>query len=390
MRLEFLPQGGTLMPWKEISLMSQRQEFIALATAENANIRHLCRCFSISPATAYKWLSRFQTEGASGLADRSRRPHQSPARSPVATEAAIVALRRQHPAWGGRKLAARLLALGHPGVPSPSTITAILRRQQLLDPQESVKHQAFRRFEHAAPNELWQMDFKGDFPLRQGRCYPLTILDDHSRFAIALQACARNTKEITQAALIQCFRCYGLPDWITCDNGPPWGSAGRSHYTSLVVWLLRLGIGVSHSRPFHPQTQGKDERFHRTLAAEVLRYQRGDTLDQWQRHFDPWRLVYNTERPHEALAMAVPASRYQPSSRRYPEQLPAIEYGPADLVRKVRGYGHIKYAGREYHVGSAFAGLPVALRPTITDGLFAVYFCQHKIGSLNLTDNKLT
>ena len=378
------------MPWKEVSIMSQRLEFVTLATAEKANIRHLCRSYGISSATAYKWLHRFQSTGVNGLADRSRRPHHSPSRSAVEMEEAIINLRGQHPAWGGRKLRDRLLALNYSAVPSSSTITAILRRQQLLDPKESAKHRAFQRFERAAPNELWQMDFKGEFKLPHGHCYPLTILDDHSRFAIALEACARNTRNITQAALIKVFRLYGLPEQITCDNGSPWGSRGRYYFTGLGVWLLRLGIRVSHSRPHHPQTQGKDERFHRTLKAEVLRYQAGDTLAQWQLIFDQWRVVYNTERPHEALSMAVPASRYQPSHRRYPEQLPAIEYGPADIVRKVRSFGHIKYEGREYHVGSAFYGLHVALRPTITDGLFDVFFCNHKIGKLDLRDNKLS
>ena len=378
------------MPWKEVSIMSQRLEFVSLAAAEEANIRHLCRCYGISSATAYKWLHRFQASGVNGLTDRSRRPHHSPSRSAVEMEEAIIKLRLKHPAWGGRKLRDRLLALNHSDVPSASTITAILRRHQLLDPKESAKHRAFQRFERAAPNELWQMDFKGEFKLPQGRCYPLTILDDHSRFAIALEACARNTRNITQTALIKVFRLYGLPQQITCDNGSPWGSRGRYYFTGLGVWLLRLGIRVSHSRPHHPQTQGKDERFHRTIQAEVLRYQVGDTLAQWQLIFDQWRVVYNTERPHEALAMAVPASRYQPSQRRYPEQLPAIEYGLDDIVRKVRRFGHIKYEGREYHVGSAFYGLQVALRTTTTDGLFAVYFCQHKIGTLDLCANKLS
>jgi transposase InsO family protein len=378
------------MPWKEVSIMSQRLEFVTLATAENANIRHLCRCFGISSATAYKWLDRFRSDGAKGLEDHSRRPHHSPTRTAAEMEEIVTKLRHKHPAWGGRKLEQRLLDLGQAGVPSPSTITAILQRHQLLDPKESAKHQAFLRFERAVPNELWQMDFKGEFKLPQGRCYPLTILDDHSRFAVALQACARNTRNITQTTLIQVFRRYGLPDRITCDNGSPWGSRGRGYYTGLGVWLMRLGVAVSHSRPHHPQTQGKDERFHRTLEAEVLRYQHGASLAQWQLYFDQWRVVYNTERPHEALSMAVPASRYQPSHRRYPEQLPVIEYGPTDIVRKVRHYGHIKFEGREYHVGSAFYGLHVALRQTTTDGLFDVYFCQHKIGALDLTDNKLS
>lgn len=378
------------MSWKEVSIMSQRLEFVTLATADNANLRHLCRCFGISPNTAYKWLDRFQADGINGLGDRSRRPHNSPVRTAKEMEDAITKLRSKHPAWGGRKLERRLLDLGLKGVPRPSTITAILKRHHLLDPDESAKHQAFCRFERATPNELWQMDFKGEFKLSQGRCYPLTILDDHSRFAIALEACGRCNKITTQTAMIKIFRRYGLPGWITCDNGSPWGSGGQSYYTALGVWLLRLGVGMSHSRPHHPQTQGKDERFHRTLKAEVLRYQQGSTLADWQLHFDKWRVIYNTERPHEALSMAVPASRYQPSHRRYPEQLPAIEYGPSDIVRKVRHYGHIKYAGREYHVGSAFYGLHVALRPTTTDGLFDVFFCQHKIGSLDLADNKLS
>lgn len=378
------------MPWKEFSTMSQRLEFVTLATAENANIRHLCRCFGVSPRTAYKWLDRFQSDGANGLEDRSRQPHHSPSRTPAEMEELVTNLRSKHPAWGGRKLEARLLELGHAEVPNASTITAILRRHQLLDPKESAKHQAFVRFERAAPNELWQMDFKGQFKLSHGHCYPLTILDDHSRYALALEACARNTLNITQTAMIQVFRRYGLPDWITCDNGSPWGSSGRTKYTAFGVWLLQLGIGISHSRPYHPQTQGKDERFHRTLEAEVLRYQHGDSLSQWQLHFDNWRVVYNTERPHEALSMAVPASRYQPSLRRYPEQLPAIEYGPTDIVRKVRSYGHIKHKGREYHVGSAFYGLHVALRQTTTDGLLDLFFCNHKIGKLDLRDNKLS
>ncbi len=317
------------MPWKEVSIMSQRLEFVTLATAQDSNIRHLCRCFGISSATAYKWLKRFHVNSANGLEDRSRRPHHSPSRTPAEMEDVVTNLRCKHPAWGGRKLAARLLELGHTGVPRPSTITAILQRHQLLDPKESAKHQAFQRFEHPAPNDLWQMDFKGEFKLPHGRCYPLTILDDHSRFALALQACSRNTRNITQTAMIQVFRRYGLPARITCDNGSPWGARGRGYYTGLGVWLLRLGIAVSHSRPHHPQTQGKDERFHRTLEAEVLRYQHGDTLGQWQTHFDQWRTVYNTERPMKPfrwpyrlrainpVAVVIPNS-YQPSNTDLP------------------------------------------------------------------------
>jgi transposase InsO family protein len=363
--------------------MSQRHEFVLLASQDRANIRELCHRFGISSATAYKWLNRFASQGVAGLEELSRRPHHSPARTVSEMEQAVVALRQKHPAWGGRKLRQRLCDLGHRVVPSASTITAILRRHQLLDPQESAKRQTPLRFERDAPNELWQMDFKGDFKLPRGRCFPLTIIDDHSRFALAIRACARTTALLTKQALIPVFRRYGLPQRITCDNGSPWG-ARNSVYTEFSVWLLHLGINVSHSRPYHPQTQGKDERFHRTLAAEVLRYQNCGSLADWQQQFDLWRDIYNTERPHEALAMKVPASRYRPSERPFPEQLPAIEYGPTDIVRKVRGYGHIMYRGLEYHVGVGFHGLPVALRATTTDGILDVFFCQHRIKQLIL------
>lgn len=373
------------MPWKVSSTMSARREFVFLANYPDANIRALCRRFGVSSATAYKWLDRFQNEGASGLADRSRRPHHSPRKTAPLLEDAVLSLRRQHPAWGGRKLHQRLLDLGQQQVPSASTITAILKRHQMIEAAEAVKHQAFLRFEHDAPNDLWQMDFKGDFAVARGRCYPLTMLDDHSRFALAVLACPKISTELARPLLTTVFRRYGLPRRITCDNGPPWGSS-NSKYTKLAVWLMRLGIAVSHSRPRHPQTQGKDERFHRTLQAEVLRYLEADNLALCQDRFEQWRHVYNTERPHEALGLKVPATRYQPSQRSYPERLPVIEYGPDDIVRKVRGYGHIKYKSREYHIGKAFAGLCVALRFTTTDGLLDVYFCQHRIGQINLTE----
>jgi transposase InsO family protein len=371
------------MPWRVSSTMSERHQFVLLAQQPEANRRELCRRFGISSATAYKWLRRFESDGVAGLADRSRRPHNSPRKTTATMEEVVLAARRQYPAWGGRKLNQRLLDLGQQQVPSPSTITAILQRHQMIDPLESGKHRAFIRFEHEAPNDLWQMDFKGDFRVGSGRCFPLTILDDHSRFNLVLHACPKISTAITQSLLMDVFRRYGLPLRFTCDNGPPWGAA-NSQYTRLGVWLLRLGIAVSHSRPHHPQTQGKDERFHRTLTLEVLRYLEPDSLDICQQHFDRWREVYNTERPHEALGMKVPATRYQPSPRPYPEQLPAIEYAATDLVRKVRGYGHIKYKGKEHHIGSAFAGLPVALRFTSTDGVLDVYFCQHRLQQIKL------
>jgi len=372
------------MPWTVWDAMSQRREFVALAGAEGANVSELCRRFSISRRVAYKWINRHRVEGAAGLADRSRRPRRSPGQTPEAVEAKVLELRSAHPAWGGRKLRRRLVDLGQEAVPAASTITEILRRRGRLEEAEAAKHKASTRFEHAAPNDLWQMDFKGHFALGQGRCHPLTVLDDHSRYALGLAACADERTATVQAQLTAIFRRYGLPWRMLMDNGAPWGDSPEHRFTPLTVWLLRLGVAISHGKPYHPQTQGKDERFHRTLAAEVLRTERFRDLAHAQHRFDAWRQVYNQERPHEALAMAVPASRYTVSPQAFPEVLPAIEYAPDLAVRKVQHDGWISYRGSDYKLPRAFKGYPVALRRTIRDGELEVLFCRHVIARIDL------
>lgn len=372
------------MPWQEVSTVSLRQEFVTMVQHGPVNISELCRRFRVSRKTGYKWLARCAAEGAAGLADRSRRPRGSPTRTPVEMEAAVVALRDAHPAWGGRKLRRRLDDLGYRDVPAPSTLTAILHRHGRMDTAESPKHTAFTRFEHAAPNRLWQMDFKGHFALAQGRCHPLTVLDDHSRFNVLLRACANEQGETVQGALTEAFRRYGLPERMTMDHGSPWGADPAHPLTAVTVWLIRLGIGVSHSRPYHPQTQGKDERFHRTLAVECLRAQPFRDLAHCQGQFDGFRDTYNFERPHEALGLAVPASRYSPSPRAFPEVLPPIEYGPGDAVRKVQAKGELFYRGQVFRVSQALRGYPVALRPTTDEGRLVVYFCHHRVTEIDM------
>lgn len=376
------------MPWKEVSVMDAREEFVSLALQEEANVRELCRRFRISPSTAYKWMQRFgQGRGRSALVDRSRRPHHCPGRTDPEVEARVVALRLEHPCWGARKLCARLKALGEQAVPSASTAQAILKRHGLIDPQEAMKHSAFKRFEHEHPNAFWQMDFKGHFALGQGRCHPLTVLDDHSRYSLCVHACGNEQGVSVQRQLTDVFRRYGLPLRLGMDNGSPWGDAANSPYTALTVWLIRLSIAVTHSRPYHPQTLGKDERFHRSLKLEVLQGQRFKTLVHAQARFDAWRHCYNHERPHEALDMKTPASRYQSSPRAFPETLPAIEYLDPHNVRKVQNGGDIHYQGRVLKVSKAFHRYPVAVRPNAAeDGLIEVFFCQHKIASLNLNE----
>ena len=364
--------------------MSQRTEFIALATAPGANVSELCRRFGISRKTGNKWLRRFREGGAQALADRSRKPKRSPRRTKEETERQVLELRDAHPVWGGRKLKARLKAKGLLEVPSASTITTILRRHDRLSPEQSAKHTAFQRFERDLPNELWQMDFKGHFDTASGRCNPLTILDDHSRYALCLEACANQQATTVQEALVRIFERYGLPDRILCDNGAPWGDDAQTPHTRLTVWLIRLGVKVVHGRPYHPQTQGKEERFHRTLKAEVLAYEQFKDLTHCQLRFDRWRNIYNHERPHEALGDKTPAERYRMSKRPFPGVLLPVEYGPDDHVRKVQVDGRISFQNRVLRVGRAFAGQAVALRPTRQDGEFEVYFCHQKVAHLDL------
>lgn len=375
------------MPWREVSVVDSREELVKLAGEGAVGMRELCRRHGVSPTTAYKWRGRYLSSGRAGLADRSRRPHGSPGRTPAALEARIVALRDAHPAWGGRKLRHRLLALGVEGVPSASTITAVLRRHGRLDADEAARHRAFVRFEQAAPNDLWQMDFKGHFAVAAGgRCHPLTVLDDHSRFALGLEACADERWATVQARLTDLFRRYGLPWRLLVDNGSPWGSDGVDGHTVLTVWLLRLDIPVSHGRPYHPQTQGKAERFHRSLVAELLTRQPLADLADCQRRFDDWRQVYNTERPHEAIGHRVPLDRYRPSPRSFPETLPDIEYDAGETLRTVDREGRFSFRNRVLRAGKAFRGYRLAIRPTRDDGRFDICFGRHIIASFDLRE----
>lgn len=373
------------MAWRGLSVMEQREEFVRLALAKGANVSELCRRFGISRATGYKWLGRHRAEGRAGLADRSRRPHVSPRRSPPAIEAAVLAVRaNSNNAWGGRKIKRVLERGGRRDVPSASTITAILRRHDKLTEHAAEHPGPYQRFEHRAPNDLWQMDFKGWFATARQRCHPLTVLDDHSRYNLGLAACGDQRDLTVRARLVPVFRQYGLPWAMLMDNGSPWGDAGDQPHTAFTVWLMGYGVRVIHGRPRHPQTQGKDERFHRTLKAEVLRGNEFRDLADCQRAFDAWRHVYNHERPHDALDLATPGERYRPSLRPFPERPPAIDYGPGDLVRKVSQDGFISFKGRPWRIGKPFRGHAVALRATLEDGIFSVYFRTHAITTIDL------
>ena len=318
------------MPFTGVSAMDCKLEFVRLAQAEGVNRRELCRRFGVSPTLGYRLLSRYAAQGESGLSELSRRPRGSPRTTPAAIEAAVMAVRAEHPAWGGRKIAAVLRRQGLEA-PSPSTVTQILRRH-----------------------------------------------------GVALGAFGGGQTPF----IINAFQRYGLPRRITADNGPPWGAGMRGEgvdrpWTALGVWLLEQDIALGHSRPYHPQTQGKDERFHRTLKAEALSGPPFANLEQAARRLRDWRMIYNTQRPHEALGLITPIERYAPSPRPYRHAVEPFAYGPDDLTRKVQD-GRISFNARLIRVPKAFTGKTLALRPTSIDGRFDLVFRSKTISTIDL------
>lgn len=375
------------MSWPEKTIVDSRREFVALARAGTVPMRELCRRFGISHTTGYALLQRLDADPDDDLTDRSRRPHTSPGQTAPAVVARVLAIRQDHPSWGGRKIHHRLRHLGVPDVPAPSTITAILRREGCLG-EGPAGPRPWQRFTAPAPNALWQLDGLGARALRRGTVRPLSLLDDHSRYGLGVLATATQTLAVVQGALTGWFRTYGLPAALLTDNGPPWGSSGMDGLTRLEIWLIHLGIIPVHGRPGHPQTQGKVERWHGTIGREVF----GPTcppladLAAAQIALDRFRQCYNHERPHEALGFAVPASRYTPSPRPFPETLPELVYADTDTVQIVYAHGVVAYRGRRRFVGRGLAGQPVGIRETATDGVVEIRFGHRLLTTWNLRD----
>lgn len=366
------------MPFKQVSIMEQREEFVGLARLEGANISELCRRFGISRETGHRLLRREDYE------DRSRRPHTSPLRTVASMEEAVLAVRDEHPAWGARKIQRILLNQGLKP-PAISTIHSVLDRQGRI--AEADRHaQKYKSFEKDAPNLLWQMDFKGQFQMGDGHwCWPLTIVDDHSRYALGIQACSRQETGTVKSWLEHTFRTYGLPAAFYVDNGAPWGGGEPGQYTPLRVWLLKLGVELIHAKPFHPQGRGKNERFHRTLKREVLAAQIPTNLRRAQALFDEWRHVYNHLRPHQSLDMHAPITRYRSSLRSMPDKLPEMTYNTTDIIRRVpRQQSNVAFKGKLWRIPNAFRGETLAIRPSDTDGIYSVCFGAKEIRTIDL------
>ena len=343
------------MPWKESDVRSERIRFVVEALSGEETLSSLCRRYGISRPTGYKWLRRYREVGSlSELAEHSRRPHRSPRRTPEWMEDRVEAIRRRH-GWAGRKIS-RLLR--DEGIHlARSTVDRILKRRGLIEPSESQRA-APHRFERPRPNDLWQMDFKGPYPLsRGGSCHPLSILDDHSRYAVGLYALESSDGPSVRQCLLKTWELYGLPQALLMDHGSPWWASSNGHgLTRLSVFLIDQGIELIYGAIGHPQTQGKVERFHRTLD-QALRHQGVPTsLMGFRRRLADWRHEYNDLRPHEALEDETPQTRYRASRKSYNPKPRPWEYPEGSDLRRVYGAGLIHYQGNPYFVCHALNG----------------------------------
>jgi transposase InsO family protein len=365
------------MAWKTMDVKEQRVRFVVAAARREKPLVALCREFEISRPTGYLWLKRYEKSGLAGIAELSRRPHHSPERTPAELEERVVQVRKQYPDWGARKLKVVLdrekVQLTH------SAIQRILARRDLI--REQDRHRpAVQRFERSAPNELWQMDFKGpkDWNPVIG---PLSVLDDHSRYLTVLQAVGSTRAELVREQLEGAFTECGVPDAMLMDHGVPWWSAAApTGATWLTVWLMKQGIRLHWSGYRHPQTQGKVERFHGELErAWQLREGAGEDRQPW---LDAYRWEHNHVRPHEALGMKTPANVWKKSERRYDPNPPRWEYPAGAKVLKLDGRGKMDAYGIRWAISRALRGERVQLERVGSRVL--VYYCRTLIRELDL------
>jgi transposase InsO family protein len=369
------------MPWETPPVSELRLALVHSVRSAGLSVAEAARRFGVSRKTAHKWLARHDAEPDRSLADRSRRPAKSPRRTPEQAERAVLEARDRF-GWGPRKLHAWLDRQGQPA-PPVRTVAAILRRHGRVGPAPAPPGPPPQRFERPRPNDLWQLDFKGPIEVARSRVTPLSVIDDHSRYLLWLRPYTDMTYATVQAALWDLFGDVGLPAALLCDNAFSAKNSGIG-LSAFDAWLIRLGIDPAHGRPYHPQTQGKVERFHGTLEAEVWPRVRRDDLGHFAADLEAWRPVYNAERPHEALGDEPPVTRWRPSERRRPDRVPEATYPEGTTVRKVGQVGDVRWKGSRIMAGRGLAGEPVRVEER--DGQVEVYYCTRRVRCLAIAE----
>jgi len=372
--------------------MDQRLAFIAEWLRDERTMTELAERYQISRKTAYKWVDRYETDPAAGLADRSRAPKAHGRAMAASMRDAILALRGRHPHWGPKKLRA-ILAERHPCEtwPAASTMGELLRREGVSQPRRRPRYVVPLTQPLAAarePNDVWTADFKGWFRTAdQTRCDPLTVADAYSRFVLCCRIVAPSERGV-RPWFERAFRDQGLPRAMRTDNGSPFATTGAGQLSHLAVWWLKLGIQLDRIDRGHPEQNGRHERFHLTLQQETTTPPAA-TPGQQQRRFDRMRREFNTLRPHEALGQTPPARHYVPSPRPYPERLEDPWYDATHQVRRVKTSGQIKWQGERIFVCEAVRGELVGLAET-ERGDWRVHFMQVELGRIDRQTRRFT
>lgn len=382
------------MPWKETYPLGERERFIEDWIGGGAqNVAALCRLYGISRKTGYKWLERFREGGLANLEDRSHAAHRQPRRIAEPVERRLIQARRKHPSWGPKKLKAWLEAREpEESWPAASTIGEALKRAGLVRKRKRVRRLGEAApsplGEAAAPNDVWSIDYKGQFRTGDGSlCYPLTVVDAHSRYLLDCAALGGTTYESARRRLEGLFHERGLPRRIRSDNGTPFASSGTARLSRLNVWWWKLGIAVERIEPGKPQQNGRHERMHRTLKAETTRPPAANRNRQ-QHKFDRFRREYNDERPHEALGQRPPAAVYQTSAREFPKKLTDPEYPGHWERRRVRPDGRVKFQGWKYFLSEALARESVGL-VEVDEDVWQIWFGPVEIALFDAVNREL-
>jgi putative transposase len=371
------------MPWKETNMLEERMKFIVRYLG-GEKIASLCEEFGISRKTGHKIINRYQEEGVEGLRDRLSVARHNSKTTPLETQKIILDLKKKYPSWGAPKIV-ELFKRQHSDMKAPviSTVHAILDRHGLVRSRNSKgRYRAVGTVlkPARAPNDLWCIDYKGQFLLGNKQyCYPLTITDHFSRYLLSCEGVSGTKREEAFSVFEHTFKEHGLPLGIRSDNGVPFSSRSVFGLSRLSVWWLRLGILLERTQPGCPQQNGRHERMHKTLKLEVLKQKKANFLQQ-QEAFDEFIEQYNHVRPHEALGMKTPGEIYRKSSRSYPKTLPEVKYPDADKVKNVSHCGSILFsATQRVFLSESFGGQPVGLYLQ-EDGIWLIKFMDYKIG----------
>lgn len=337
--------------------MEQRRKLASDVLEEGLSLSEACRLAGVTRMTGRKWVQRARSSGLDGMSELSRAPKHIPVRTDAKVESALLALKGRYPEWAARKLVPLLFAESGLKL-STRTAERILARHGLTVARPPRNEP--QNFERDTCGALFQMDFKG---LPKSTPFSiLTVLDDHSRYVLGFGPTPDKTGASVKRFLWALFGEHGLPDSMLMDNGDCWGASSSWSPTAFEAWLMKLGIEPIHGKPFHPQTQGKVERFHLTAKLEMGTKLFGPDIQETRRACREFVNRYNWMRPHDALAGATPATRYTPLPRPRPDKLPEPQPLPGDLCRKVNANACITYKSTEYKVGRGLIGEHVHLR----------------------------